>query len=145
MTYIRSCVRRVFVSGCFDLLHTGHLEFLEFARAQGDYLIVSIASDETIRALKREPIIGEHDRYLMVRALRCVDECFISRGKNDNDDCLQYVKNFLPDIWVVNYTDQNLAKKVNLAEQFNIGLVYNNRPEGNWSTTHLIEKIKCSV
>ena len=133
---------KVFISGCFDNLHTGHLELMQFAKAQGGYLIVSIASDDTIRALKREPIIREHDRYLMVNALKCVDECFISRGSHDNNDCFQYIRNYCPDVWVVNDTDQNLPEKEALANELGIKLVFNYRPENSYSTTGIIKEIQ---
>ncbi len=133
---------KVFVSGCFDLLHTGHLECLEFAKQQGDYLIVSIASDDTLTALKRKPVIREHDRYLMVKALKCVDECFISRGQHDNYDCFSYFRNHRPDIWVVDAKDKNVDDKIKLAEFIKAKVVVNHRPEEGYSTTGIIKEIQ---
>lgn len=136
----------VFVSGCFDLLHAGHVDFLEFARAQGNYLIVSVASDATIRALKREPIVCEHDRYRMVKALKCVDECFINRGTNDNEDCFVYVKNIKPDIWVVDEQNINIGKKRGFADVNGVKIVEFSKPSSEYdqSTTKLIKKCQNS-
>ncbi len=66
----------VATGGCFDLLHAGHVQTLERARALGDVLIVCINADESVRRLKGpdRPLVGEDDRAAVLRALRCVDE-----------------------------------------------------------------------
>ena len=68
--------RIVFTNGCFDLLHIGHVRLLEAAKREGDYLIVGINCDATVRKLKGEgrPVIPEQNRADMLRSLRCVDE-----------------------------------------------------------------------
>jgi rfaE bifunctional protein nucleotidyltransferase chain/domain len=65
----------VFTNGVFDLLHRGHVEYLEEARALGDRLVVGINSDASVRRLKgpSRPIVGESDRAGLLAALRCVD------------------------------------------------------------------------
>jgi len=62
-------------NGCFDLLHRGHVEYLEKARQLGDFLIVGINSDESVKKLKgpTRPINNEQDRALVLSALRCVN------------------------------------------------------------------------
>lgn len=72
----RACGRRiVLTNGCFDLLHPGHLTTLEFARAQGDLLVVALNSDRSVQELKGpdRPILPEADRARMLAALACVD------------------------------------------------------------------------
>lgn len=137
---------RVFVSGCFDLLHEGHLELLEFARRQGDHLIVSIAADATLRALKREPIIGEHARWRMVAALRCVEECFIARGEPTFRDCFSYLANYRPEVWVIDAQDphreEKLAYAKQLAEDYDLRVVLNHRPEAGLTTSGIIARVK---
>jgi rfaE bifunctional protein nucleotidyltransferase chain/domain len=68
---------RVVVStnGCFDLLHPGHVRFLQQARAQGDLLVAGLNSDESVRQLKGpgRPLLSQEDRAAMLAALRCVD------------------------------------------------------------------------
>ena len=132
---------RVFVSGCWDLLHSGHLELLEFARGQGDHLTVSVASDVTLRALKREPVIGEHDRCLLVSALRCVDRAFIARGEASHRDCFTYVRTLQPEVWVVDATDPHLREKRAVAKE-RTRIVLNHRPEHGLTTTGIIERIR---
>ncbi len=65
----------VFTNGCFDILHLGHVEYLNEAKAQGDVLIVAINSDESVRKLKGpdRPINNEEDRAKMLLNLKAVD------------------------------------------------------------------------
>jgi rfaE bifunctional protein nucleotidyltransferase chain/domain len=67
--------RLVFTNGCFDLLHTGHVRYLQQARTLGDALVVALNSDESVRALKgpTRPINAEQDRAEVLAALACVD------------------------------------------------------------------------
>jgi cytidyltransferase-like protein len=75
--------RIVVVTGVFDLLHIGHLRFLEAARHLGDALLVGVESDERVRRWKgpNRPIQTEDDRLDLVRALRVVDEAFLITGE----------------------------------------------------------------
>ena len=65
----------VLANGCFDILHVGHLRYLEGARALGDVLVVAINSDKSMRLIKDagRPILSETERVALVSALRCVD------------------------------------------------------------------------
>lgn len=72
-------MKTVFTNGIFDLLHRGHLDFLTKARELGDRLVVAVDSDASARSLKPgRPIAGEEERLELVRALRCVDEAFLT-------------------------------------------------------------------
>ena len=75
----RNGKRVVFTNGCFDLLHPGHIESLETARALGDVLIVGINSDESVRTLKGpgRPVIPEEERAEILASLECVDAVLI--------------------------------------------------------------------
>ncbi len=67
--------RVVFTNGCFDLLHPGHVRYLQQARALGDALIVALNSDRSVRELKGEnrPILRQDERAEVMAALACVD------------------------------------------------------------------------
>ncbi len=71
--------RVVFANGCFDLVHVGHIRYLEAARALGDLLVVAINSDSSVRTLKGEgrPLQCESDRAVMVASFACVDHVVI--------------------------------------------------------------------
>lgn len=64
-----------FTNGCFDILHAGHVDYLAYARRQGDLLCVGLNSDESIRRLKGElrPVVPQAERALIIASLECVD------------------------------------------------------------------------
>jgi len=65
----------VFTNGVFDIIHAGHVEYLAWARAQGDALLLGLNMDESVRRIKgeRRPLVPFSDRARILRALRCVD------------------------------------------------------------------------
>jgi rfaE bifunctional protein nucleotidyltransferase chain/domain len=69
----------VFTNGCFDILHVGHIQYLEQSKNLGDRLIVGLNSDDSVRRLKgpTRPVNNQADRKRMLLALRCVDEVVI--------------------------------------------------------------------
>jgi cytidyltransferase-like protein len=86
--------KKVFVTGCFDMLHSGHVAFLMEAATHGD-VYVGIGSDETVSRLKgRFPINNQDERKFMLEALRCVTRCSVSSGSGimdfaENEDALK--------------------------------------------------------
>jgi len=113
--------KKVFVSGCFDLLHSGHVFFLTDAASYGD-LYVGIGSDKTISELKgRKPINTEQERKYTITALKMVKDCFISSGSGilDFRSELEQLK---PDIFIV-YKDGNTPGKAELCEKLGIEYV----------------------
>jgi D-glycero-beta-D-manno-heptose 1-phosphate adenylyltransferase len=69
----------VLANGCFDILHVGHVRYLEGARQLGDVLVVALNSDRSVTALKGpgRPILNESERVALVSALRCVDHVIV--------------------------------------------------------------------
>ncbi len=67
--------RAVFTNGCFDLLHLGHIRYLQESRALGDFLVLALNSDESVRLLKGEsrPLVSEQERAEIMAALTCID------------------------------------------------------------------------
>ena len=90
--------RVVFTNGCFDLLHPGHVRYLQQARALGDALIVAINSDRSVRHVKGEgrPILNEDERAEIISALGCVDYVTIF----DDPTPREIIAVLLPDILV---------------------------------------------
>lgn len=85
----------VFTNGCFDVLHRGHVEYLEKSRALGSKLIVGLNSDASVRELKpNRPINTQDDRRAVLLALRCVDEVIIF----DEPTPLELIQRISPDI-----------------------------------------------
>ena len=93
--------KKVFVSGCYDLLHSGHVEFFRQASAYGS-LYVGIGSDSTIQHLKgHKTLYSENERLFMVKSIRYVQDAFINRGSGLMD-FIPTVDFLKPDIFVVN-------------------------------------------
>ena len=102
--------KKVFVSGCYDMLHSGHVAFFKEASAYGD-LYVGIGSDQTIEGLKgRKPVYSENERLYMVKAIRYVKDAYINSGSGMMDfvDSVEKVK---PDIFVVNEDGDSEIKR----------------------------------
>ncbi len=86
----------VFTNGCFDILHRGHIEYLRQSKGLGDYLVVGLNSDASVRRLKgsSRPVNRQEDRRALLKALRCVDEVVVF----DEDTPYELIKRLHPDI-----------------------------------------------
>jgi len=100
--------RLVLTNGCFDLLHTGHVRYLQQARALGDGLLIAVNSDRSVRELKgpTRPLNSENDRAEVVAALRCVDHVTIFNEKR----VTEVIKKLKPSIYAKggDYTIESL-------------------------------------
>lgn len=139
--------KRVFVSGCYDMLHSGHVAFFKEAATYGD-LHVGIGSDATIQDLKGRPTINsEHERLYMVKSIRHVTDAWVNRGSGLMD-FEQEVRTFRPDIFLVN-EDGNSPAKAALCRELGIDYIVLNRvPEPGLptrSTTALRSDSKCQI
>ncbi len=130
----------VFTNGCFDLLHLGHITYLNEARALGDILVVGINTDRSVRALKgaKRPIIPEEERSHVIAALECVDFVILF----DGDTPLQLIKDIRPDVLVkgADYTKETVVG-YDIVESYG-GTVVLLPLVGNASTTSIINRIK---
>lgn len=139
--------KKVFVSGCYDMLHSGHVAFFKEASRYGD-LYVGIGSDATIEGLKnRKTVYSEKERLYMVKSIRYVTDAYINRGSGMLDflDTLDMVK---PDIFVVN-SDGGSNVKRNLCKVRGIEYIELERvPDDGLdarSTTSLRKNVKCHI
>jgi rfaE bifunctional protein nucleotidyltransferase chain/domain len=89
-------MKTVFTNGCFDILHRGHVDYLQRSRDLGDRLIVGINSDASVRRLKGDlrPINNEEDRRYMLQSLKCVDHVYIFY----EDTPYELIKQLQPDV-----------------------------------------------
>ena len=90
---------RVMASGVFDILHTGHISYLEQAKALGDELYVVVACDDTVRRTKHEPVTNQEMRAKVVSSLKPVDKAVIG----NNGDLYSTIDLIRPDIIVLGY------------------------------------------
>ena len=88
----------IFTNGCFDILHVGHARYLYMARELGDFLIVAVNSDRSVKSIKgsERPIINENERAEMLAALGCVDMTVIF----DEDTPYEVIKKLVPNVLV---------------------------------------------
>ncbi len=88
----------VFTNGCFDILHYGHVKYLQDARSYGDYLVVAVNSDSSIKKIKAKnrPVVRQSDRLKTVAALASVDFVILFNA----DSPLRLIKALKPDILV---------------------------------------------
>ena len=136
--------KRVFVSGCYDMLHSGHVAFFKEASRYGD-LYVGIGSDRTIQELKRrKTVCSEKERLYMVKSIRYVTDACINSGSGMMD-FVESVDRFRPDVFVVN-SDGGSETKRRFCEERGIEYVVLERePEAGLqarSTTALRSEIK---
>jgi FAD synthetase len=98
---------RVMASGVFDILHPGHLRYLQEAKDQGDELVVVVATDATVRRRKHEPITPENMRLELISALKMVDKAYLG----SDGDMFGVVERIRPDIIALGY-DQDFDERM---------------------------------
>jgi D-glycero-beta-D-manno-heptose 1-phosphate adenylyltransferase len=129
----------VFTNGCFDILHIGHVRYLNQARAMGDALIVGINSDHSVREIKgpSRPIVSEEERAEVVASLACVDYTFIF----DDPTPKGIVEAIVPDV-LVKGADWDISRIVGRDTVEGAGGMVLNIPvvEGS-STTEIIQRV----
>ena len=132
--------RVAFTNGCFDLLHSGHVSYLEHARRTADLLIIGLNSDASVRRLKGEsrPVNSEQDRARVLAALGCVDFVTIF----DEDTPRDLITALLPDVLVkgADWAEEEIAGAMEVKAAG--GRVERVVFEHQCSTTALIEKIR---
>lgn len=131
--------RIVFTNGVFDILHPGHVRYLQAARAHGDLLIVGLNSDASVRRNKgpKRPINSEEERAEVLAALACVDAVSVF----DEDTPAEIIRRVQPDVLVKGAdwpADQIVGRDTVEARG---GRVVLEKVEPGFSTTAIIEKI----
>ena len=129
----------VFTNGCFDILHRGHVTYLNEAKRQGDILVVGVNSDASVKKLKGEsrPINSEYDRAFVLDGLKAVDYTVIF-GEDTPEDLIACLK---PSVHVKggDYKKEDLPE-TKIVESYGGKVVILNFVEGK-STTNIINKI----
>tara|TARA_Y100001935_G_scaffold207986_1_gene177419 strand:+ start:652 stop:1086 length:435 start_codon:yes stop_codon:yes gene_type:complete len=101
---------RVMAVGVFDLLHAGHLHYLEQARALGNHLTVVVAHDDTVRARKHEPVTNHDLRKRMVEGLKPVDAVII--GNSPDVSIFEILPKVNPDIIALGYDQEHAEDSI---------------------------------
>ncbi|HTG28569.1 MAG TPA: adenylyltransferase/cytidyltransferase family protein [Methylomirabilota bacterium] len=130
----------VFANGCFDILHVGHVRYLEAARQQGDILIVAVNSDASLRSLKGpgRPVLDENARARLVAALRAVDYVVIF----SEPTVASLLRDLLPDVHAkgTDYSTDTVPERA-IAKDLGIQVAIVGDPK-NHSTRALLSSLR---
>lgn len=128
---------RVMVNGTFDILHRGHIELLNYAKSQGDQLLVAIDTDRRVQELKgtTRPINNQSDRKFFLYNLKAVDIVMLFDSK---EELINIMKEYKPEVYVKG-SDWK-SDRPSTAEQFCNRVIYYDRV-GEYSTTKIIQDI----
>ncbi|MEO2029538.1 MAG: PfkB family carbohydrate kinase [Fuerstiella sp.] len=139
-TYRSAARRIVFTNGCFDLLHIGHVSYLQEAATLGDVLVVAINSDDGVRGHKGlgRPIVDEHSRAAMLCSLECVDHVVVF----EEDTPRHLLEMIRPDVLVKGGTTEDIVGR-RFVEGYG-GRVVRTKTVGHVSTSSTIERISMS-
>ena len=128
-------MKKVWINGCFDVLHRGHVELFKFAKSKGDFVIVGIDSDFRVQELKgpSRPINSEEDRKFMLESIEYIDKVVIFQTSSELRGMIHH---FNPDIMIVgsDYKNKNV-----IGSEYAKELIFFDRI-GNYSTTNILEK-----
>jgi rfaE bifunctional protein nucleotidyltransferase chain/domain len=130
----------VFTNGVFDLLHPGHLRYLQASRRHGDLLVVAVNSDRSVRAIKGEsrPVTPEHERAEMLAALSCVDAVVIF----DEETPAALIERLEPDVLVKGEDWKHRENPGRAFVERRGGRMEFERFESGYSATGIIEKVR---
>lgn len=130
----------VTTNGCFDILHVGHVRYLQKSKSFADYLLVLLNSDKSVKSIKGEgrPINNENDRAEILSALRCVDYVVLF----DEDSPVNLLDEIKPDVYTkgADYTMETLPE-ADIMRKNNTKVEFIDFVKGK-STTGIIDKVK---
>lgn len=127
---------RVFVNGCFDILHPGHIKLFNFAKSHGEVLFVGIDSDGRVKQLKgsTRPIHSQEDRKFILENIKAINKVFVF---DTEEELISLVKIIKPDIMIVGSDYQN--KRV-IGSEYAKKLIFFDRIK-DYSTTNIINQL----
>jgi len=130
----------VFTNGCFDILHRGHIEYLEQAKSLGDYLVIGLNSDTSVKRIKGEsrPINSENDRAYVLDSLKIIDAIVMF----NEDTPYNIIKEIVPDFLVKggDWKEDEIVGAVVVKKAG--GKVVSLKYVENYSTTSTINKLR---
>lgn len=128
-------MKTIWVNGCFDILHRGHIELFRYAKSLGDYLIIGIDSDVRVKYLKgnSRPINNQDDRKFFLESIKFIDKVVVFNNEDELCDCIKS-----NDVETMVVGSDYKEKKV-IGSQHSKELKFFDRI-GNYSTTNILEK-----
>jgi rfaE bifunctional protein nucleotidyltransferase chain/domain len=132
----------ILVGGCFDILHLGHIKFLEDSKKHADILILLLESDENIRKYKGEnrPINSQKNRSIVLSSLKTVDLIIPLEGMTKNEDYDKLIVQIKPDFIALTRGDKNISHRKKQCDMIGAKLIEIQKVE-NLSSTGYINSI----
>lgn len=132
----------VLAGGCFDILHPGHIIFLEKAKSVGDYLVVLLESDQKVKELKGEgrPIHNQTDRATVLKAIKFVNHVVMLPYMKNDKEYDEIVKKIRPDIIATTFGDKNIHHYQRSAKQVGAKLKFVTKMIGEHSTSQILNR-----
>ena len=137
-------MKKILVGGRFNILHPGHIDFLEKAKSLGDYLIVVIARDSTVMKNKNMLLFPEVDRKKMVESIRFVDKVVVGFEIGREEDYFDIVEKEKPDIIALGPDQrikENMLRKMIKESGMDCEVIRIKKKFRNYSTTGILKKI----
>lgn len=133
----------VLVGGCFDIVHLGHLRFLEKAKNKGEILMILLESDQNIKKSKgpQRPINNQKNRATFLTKLKMVDHIIRLPEMKSDQDYFELITKIKPAIIAISQGDQNTAKKLNQAKKIGAQLIEVTKLVKHQSTSKIVEVI----
>jgi len=132
----------VWTNGCFDILHVGHITYLQKSRAAGDVLVLGINSDESVRRLKgpERPIVGERERSVILSAMTCIDYITVF----EEESPLDIIRRLKPDVYAKggDYTIDTIDQEERRVVEGYGGEIHLVPGVEGMSTTRIVEQIR---
>lgn len=134
----------VLVGGFFDILHVGHIKFLENAKKLGDYLFLLLEDDEASKRVKGEnrPINNQKERAIILHSLRTVNFIVLLKEMTNNDNYDNIISQIQPSVIATTYPDPAIEHKIRQAKLVNGKVEYVIKRIPKYSTTQLANLIK---
>lgn len=128
-------MKNIWVNGCFDILHRGHLELFKFAKSQGSFLIVGIDSDKRVKSNKgtSRPINNQEDRKFFLECIKYIDKVVVFDNDYELETCVS-LHNIDYLIVGSDYRDKDV-----IGSEYAKEVIFFDRI-GNYSTTNILEK-----
>ncbi len=130
----------VLAGGCFDVLHPGHIVFLQKAKKLGDVLVVLLESDEKIKQLKGQnrPFFTQKERAEVLRSVKFVDQVVLLPYLKDDAGYEKVIQKIKPDVIAATHGALDNYHKVKVAKIVGAKLKYVTKIIGNYSTTNIL-------
>jgi len=137
-------MKKIFVSGCYDILHAGHVQFFRDAKALGDHLTVCFASKEVLAlAKKREPSLPDDNKKVLIESIRYVDEVVSSSDLDPVFDFKTHFERIRPAVLAVTEDDKNAERKKIFCKEHDVEFVI--IPKNNFYTQVSTSSILASI